>query len=76
MFYSLFFYGNIDGIFKNIPVRNGGGGQIGKSTYGIVVACVRARTIGEGSNFFVILVRTYCLIHPLGFLLERGLAFS
>ena len=56
MFFSLFLYGIIYWIFKNIPleivrgglkwyeyVRNGGGG---------LIACVRVRTMGEErSNF-------------------------
>ena len=33
MFYSLLLYGIIDLIFKNIPVRNKGGGQMDKTTY-------------------------------------------
>ena len=64
MFFSLFLYGIIYWIFKNISleivrgellkwyeyVRNGGGG---------LAACVRVRTMGEGGQIFVILVRTY-----------------
>ena len=63
MLFSLFLYGIIYWIFKNIPlqivegvvikwyeyVRNGGG----------VVGCVRVRTMGEGGQIFVTLVRTY-----------------
>ena len=57
MFFSLFLYGIIYWIFRNIPleivrgkglkwyeyVRNGGGG---------LVACARVRTMGEGGTNF------------------------
>ena len=54
MFYSLFLYGNIYWIFKNIPLELVGGGL---KRYEYVrnrglAACVRVRTMGEaGSNF-------------------------
>ena len=48
------------GYQKNFPLEMWGGVQIGKSAYAMgVVACVRVRTMGVGSQIFVILVRTY-----------------
>ena len=60
MLYSLSLYGIIDWIFESIPVRNGRGDQMGKSTYAIgegVVASVHVHTMGEGK--FGILVRMH-----------------
>ena len=62
IFYSLFLYGIIDWIFKNILVRNGGMG-VRKVKYVHnkrgAVAHVHLPTMGEGGQIFVILVRTY-----------------
>ena len=55
MFYSLFLYGIIYWIFKNIPIRNSVGGLEWYEYVcnGGFVECVRVRTMGErGSNFF------------------------
>ena len=55
MFFSLFLYGIIYWIFKNIPLEIVGGGVKMVSTYamgGGLLACVRVRTMGRGrSNF-------------------------
>ena len=61
MFYSLFLYGTVYWVFKNMPLEIVGGGL---KWYEYVrsrglVACVRVRTMGEGGQLFVILVRTY-----------------
>ena len=49
-------------MFKNILIRNGGGGQVGKSTYAIrgVLVCLPVRTMGEGVKFLSFLL--YILI--------------
>ena len=61
MFFSLFLYGIIYWIFKNIPLKIVGGGL---KWYEYIrnrglVACVRVRTMGEGGEIFAILVRMY-----------------
>ena len=48
MLYSLFLYGIIDRIFKNILIRIGG--QIGRSKYAMKGGH-STRTIGEGIKF-------------------------
>ena len=55
MLYCLFLYGMIARVFKNIPVRSGGWGQL---------TSVHLRTMGEGSQLFAILVGTYQLNDP------------
>ena len=51
MLYSVFLYGIISWMFKNIPVRNGGGVRSTYAMKGVVVS-VHVRTMGgEGSNF-------------------------
>ena len=61
MFFSLFLYGIIYWIFRNIPLEIVGGGLKWYEYVrnGGLVACVRVRTMGEGGRIFVILVRTY-----------------
>ena len=53
MLYRLLIYAIIDWILKNIPVRTGGGGQMGKSTHAMagVEASAHLRTMGEGAKF-------------------------
>ena len=54
MFYSLFLYGNIACIVKNIQVRNGGKVRMGKSTHAMEGHSKRACAYdgGEGSKIF------------------------
>ena len=58
MFYSLFVYGIIDWICKNIPAKNGRG-QMGKSTY--AMGGGRGKRIcaydGASSQMFAIFMR-------------------
>ena len=63
MFFSLFLYGIIYWIFKNIPLEIVGGGlrwyeYVRNGGRGLAT-CVRARTMGEGGQIFAILARTY-----------------
>ena len=61
MFFSLFLYGIIYGIFKNIPLEIVGGLKWYEYVCngGGLVACICVRTMGEGGQIFVILVHTY-----------------
>ena len=62
-YFTVLLYRIVDWIFKIIPVKNEGGGQMGKNTFalggGVVVASVHVRTKDGGGQTFAILVRWY-----------------
>ena len=60
LFYSLFLHGIIVWVFKNTPLRNGTGGQMGKSTYTIGGRSKRTCAHnGEGGQTLAIFERKY-----------------
>ena len=52
-------YGIVDWIFKNVPAVNGGGVQVGKSTYKPGVGRSKRTYEYDGGQIFVTLVRKY-----------------